>query len=69
MDQKTFENFTNQYELSKTLRFELKPVGKTQKMLEENSVFEKDKFIQKNIRKLKNIYYIRGNNYPKNKKK
>lgn len=37
-----FSEFTNLYELSKTLRFELKPVGKTQAMLEENEVFEKD---------------------------
>ena len=30
-----FENFTNLYSLSKTLRFELKPVGKTAERLEE----------------------------------
>ena len=38
-----FKDFTNLYELSKTLRFELKPIGNTQKMLEDNKVFEKDK--------------------------
>ncbi|MEK9165958.1 MAG: type V CRISPR-associated protein Cas12a/Cpf1 [Patescibacteria group bacterium] len=40
-----FEQFTNQYELSKTLRFELRPVGKTEEILKINEVFEKDKTI------------------------
>ncbi|MDP4010946.1 MAG: type V CRISPR-associated protein Cas12a/Cpf1 [Candidatus Roizmanbacteria bacterium] len=38
----SFDSFTNLYSLSKTLRFELKPMGQTQKMLEENKVFEVD---------------------------
>lgn len=42
---KFFDTFTNLYSLSKTLRFELKPVGKTQEMLEKNNVFEKDQTI------------------------
>ncbi|MCA9364378.1 MAG: type V CRISPR-associated protein Cas12a/Cpf1, partial [Candidatus Moranbacteria bacterium] len=42
-----WERFTNQYSLSKTLRFELKPVGQTQKMLEEEKIFEKDETIKK----------------------
>ena len=42
-----FQNFTNQYALSKTLRFELKPTPQTQKMLEDAKVFEKDETIQK----------------------
>lgn len=40
-----FASFTNHYSLSKTLRFELKPVGKTQEMLKQNKVFEKDETI------------------------
>ena len=40
-----FDKFTNQYALSKTLRFELKPVGNTQKMLDEAYVFAKNKTI------------------------
>jgi CRISPR-associated protein Cpf1 len=51
--QNTFAKFTNQYSLSKTLRFELKPVGKTQQMLENNKVFEIDenkKTAYKNIK-------------------
>lgn len=51
-----FEKFTNLYELSKTLRFELKPVGNTRKMLEKNKVFTKDKVIDDNYHKIK--YYF-----------
>ena len=53
-----FDEFTRKYALSKTLRFELKPVGKknfdqragkeitmTEKFLLDNNVFEKDKTI------------------------
>lgn len=53
---KNFEDFTNLYELSKTLRFELKPVGKTQEMLEENKVFDKDEIIQEKYRKTKKYF-------------
>lgn len=42
-----FEKFTNLYALSKTLRFELKPTEKTQKMLEDAQVFSKDEIIRK----------------------
>jgi len=41
----TFSNFHNLYSLSKTLRFELKPIGNTQQMLEDNKVFKKDETI------------------------
>jgi hypothetical protein len=54
MSQKSiFEDFTNLYQLSKTLRFELKPVGKTPKMLEDNGVFEKDEIVAKNYQEAK----------------
>lgn len=39
---KIFEHFTNQYSLSKTLRFELKPVKETEKLLQEKGVFKED---------------------------
>lgn len=42
-NKKTFSNFTNLYELSKTLRFELKPIGETQELLKENQIIELDK--------------------------
>lgn len=37
-----FDKFTNKYSLSKTLRFELKPVGNTTQMLQENHVIQID---------------------------
>ena len=37
-----FSSFTNKYSLSKTLRFELKPIGKTAEMLKEHDIFQKD---------------------------
>jgi len=38
-----FENFTNLYSLSKTLKFELRPIGNTQKILEEEKISEQDR--------------------------
>ncbi|MCR4769648.1 MAG: type V CRISPR-associated protein Cas12a/Cpf1 [Bacteroidaceae bacterium] len=35
-------NFTNLYQVSKTLRFELIPIGKTKKNIEENGILERD---------------------------
>jgi len=55
MNKKTFQEFTNLYELSKTLRFELKPVGNTLKMLRDNKVFEKDEEVSKNYKETKNM--------------
>jgi hypothetical protein len=40
-----FANFSNFYSLSKTLRFELRPVWNTKKLLETENPFEKDKII------------------------
>ncbi len=48
-----FKDFTNLYELSKTLRFELRPIGNTQKMLNNDKVFEKDKVRQEKYIKTK----------------
>ncbi|MBD3231030.1 type V CRISPR-associated protein Cas12a/Cpf1, partial [Candidatus Dependentiae bacterium] len=50
---KYFSDFTNLYELSKTLCFELKPVKNTQAMLEENKVFERDKTRKEKYEKVK----------------
>ena len=33
-----FEKFTNRYAVSKTLRFELKPVGKTRENIERSGI-------------------------------
>lgn len=48
-----FEKFTNQYSLSKTLRFELRPVGNTKQMLENENVFKKDEIIYKKYEQTK----------------
>lgn len=39
---KFFEDFTNLYEVQKTLRFELKPMPETEKLLEDNGIVETD---------------------------
>ena len=36
------KRFTNLYQLSKTLRFELKPVGKTKENIEKNGILGRD---------------------------
>ena len=46
MASKDFSKFTQKYSLSKTLRFELKPIWKTQQMLDGNKVFLTDKSIK-----------------------
>lgn len=48
-----FSQFTNQYSLSKTLRFELKPMGNTKQMLEDEKVFKKDEIIHKKYEQTK----------------
>jgi len=47
MQNKIFDDFTNQYAVTKTLRFELKPVGETAALLEKSKVFETDEKIAK----------------------
>ena len=39
---KSYSDFTNLYPLSKTLRFELKPIGKTKENIERNGILERD---------------------------
>jgi hypothetical protein len=56
MTSQLFSKFTNQYELSKTLRFELKAIAETQRLLEENNVFKKDEIIQNKYTKTK-VYF------------
>ncbi|MDP3988887.1 MAG: type V CRISPR-associated protein Cas12a/Cpf1 [bacterium] len=48
-----FDNFTQQYKLSKTLRFELRPVGETLHFMQEHKVVEIDKSIEEAYQKLK----------------
>ncbi len=56
MANKTFQGFTNQYSLSKTLRFELKPVGETERLLQEDNVFQKDELIYKKYTETKKYF-------------
>lgn len=42
MTNSVFEGMTNLYSLSKTLRFELKPVGKTRENMDDNLEYDKD---------------------------
>ncbi len=51
-----FDQFTRKYSLSKTLRFELRPAGKTEEFLKKNKVFEKDKLIDDHYHEIK--YYF-----------
>ena len=48
-----FDEFIGKYELSKTLRFELKPLPITEKLLKQNKVFEKDKTIDNSYNQAK----------------
>lgn len=49
----SFADFINLYELSKTLRFELKPVWETLNSLEKDWVIQKDKEVEENYNKIK----------------
>lgn len=53
---KSFADFTNLYEVQKTLRFELKPVGKTADLIKQNNVLQTDKQIDDNYHSIK--YYF-----------
>lgn len=48
-----FNQFIGKYQLSKTLRFELKPVGNTGKLLEGNNIFSQDKRLAEQYEKAK----------------
>lgn len=48
-----FSDFTNLYSLSKTLRFELEPIGKTEEFLKKNKIFEKDQTIDNSYNQAK----------------
>lgn len=48
-------NFTNQYQLSKTLRFELKPVSETLKHIEANGLIEQDETRAEEYQEVKTV--------------
>lgn len=49
------QNYKQQYSLSKSLRFELKPIGKTLQFVQNKRLIENDKELNLNISKIKNI--------------
>ncbi len=53
---KSFSDFTNLYEVSKTLRFELKPIGRTKELLDKHKVFDEDKQVLENYKKVKKYF-------------
>ncbi len=54
-DKNIFSNFTNQYQLSKTLRFELVPVGETEKFIKQKGLLKQDKKRADDYKKVKKL--------------
>ena len=52
---KNLEQFTGLYSVSKTLCFELKPIGKTQENIEKSGILERDSQRAENYKKVKKI--------------
>lgn len=50
-----FENFTNLYSISKTLRFELRPIGKTQDFIEKHGLLKEDARRADSYKKVKKL--------------
>ena len=46
-------NFTGQYPLSKTLKFELKPIGATREFIEKKGLIEEDETRSEDYKKVK----------------
>lgn len=57
----SLSTFTSQYSLSKTLRFELKPIGKTSEWIEKHDIIgvKDDKLIGKDAERAKNYKYAK----------
>ena len=59
-----FNEFTNQYKLNKTLRFELRPQGRTLELIRQNAIISSDEGLAEAYQKVKKIideyhrYYI-----------
>ena len=52
---KNFQDFTNLYSLSKTLRFELIPIGKTKNNIENKGFLSNDKHLAEDYKRVKHI--------------
>ncbi len=55
MGKNVFEEYTGQYSLSKTLRFELIPQGRTQEYIEANGILSEDEERAKNYKVVKKV--------------
>lgn len=55
METSFFKNFTKQYSLSKTLRFELKPIGKTLESIQNKGLLEQDNQRAESYKKVKKL--------------
>ena len=53
MENNNFKDFTNLYELSKTLRFELRPIWWTKELIQKNNIIQLDKKKRENYEKVK----------------
>jgi CRISPR-associated protein Cpf1 len=53
--QKSLDNFTGLYSLSKTLKFELKPIGKTLEHIQKNGLLNQDEQRAKSYQEMKKI--------------
>ncbi|EFL46285.1 hypothetical protein HMPREF9296_0755 [Prevotella disiens FB035-09AN] len=54
-----YQEFTNLFQLNKTLRFELKPIGKTCELLEEGKIFASGSFLEKDKVRADNVSYVK----------
>ena len=52
---RTFKEFTNLYSLSKTLRFELKPVGRTLEWINQKGLLNQDEILAEVYKIVKKI--------------
>lgn len=51
----SLKQFTKQYQLQKTLRFELQPQGRTEEFITKNGIIQNDKILSENYKKVKPI--------------
>lgn len=54
-DKRLFDNFTKQYQISKTLRFELVPQGETAKFIKEKGLLKQDEARADDYKKVKKL--------------
>ncbi len=58
-----FDQFTHQYPVTKTLRFALKPIGKTEENIKKKGLLKKDEDLSKKYKQAKKIIDEYHKNY------